>query len=712
MQYNRLDDGTLQELPMKSVDTGSGLERVAALSQGKTSVMDIDIFTNIKNHILSCASIAKKENEFSLDEKESTNVIADHIRMLCFTLADGVSFSNEGRGYVLRRVLRRAVRHAHRLNPKWPKEQSFLKEIVVSVVRELGEFYPELTSNQKRIEQAIADEELRFSATLEKGLEYFNHFIQNAKTKNQNYLSGEAIFILHDRYGFPSDLTQVLCEEIGFKADLTGFVSHMELQKEKSRNEAKFYQSEEDDSSWFIIHSSLDLNLCKKFNGYGIQNSHRLLHGSEVFEQKLDYSHIKQIRQLKNGAWEMIIALTPFYPEGGGQVSDTGWLVVDTDENPVEFAIVNVQKTSRGIVHVLKCDNEPLGSYNAPERLTKLFHAKNNYTLFLNLTNRLATSRNHTATHLLHRALQVTLGENVRQAGSLVTPQGLRFDFSHGKALSVEELRNIEKTVNSQILKNTQTLCHEDIPLSQAKKMGAMAMFDEKYEDYVRVLEIPGYSTELCGGTHVSSTGSIGLFKILSETSVTSGVRRIEALTGDGIIDYVSSLKSQVHSYSDYLKCPESEIYNRIAQLKENNKFLESNIHQLQLRLMNENLKELINKKIYCGNETYLICSFVEIQSAKELDILCDKIKEKHNFIALLAAKIDDKISIICGAHPQVLKSKQGFSAGIIVKELCQALEGKGGGRPDYAKGSAPFAEKIFSLLEKTAQKLEKIKES
>ena len=696
MQFNRHEDGTLTDLPMKSVDTGAGLERMAALVQGKSTAFEIDGFVNIKKTILKLFGLGESIEALNKEQQQSLNVLSDHIRMLCVTLADGARFSNEGRGYVLRRVLRRAVRYANKLKANTNKSTSFLSQLVNSVVQELGQFYPEITLNQKRIEEEIALEEIKFNSTLESGLAKFNGFVQEAHKKSKKIISGEDVFILHDSFGFPSDLTRILCEENGLSADLEGFGKHMQEQKERSRAEAKFYKFDLDDSPWVELNSSHQ-NEMKEFDGY-------------VVKEKIQIPsiNIKKVRQLKNKYFELVMAKTPFYPEGGGQVSDKGSLFVNEKEDKIEFEILDVRKTPSQIVHLLKNefyaqeDSELLTT----EKIEALFSPqKKMFFANVNLSERLSTARNHTATHLMHKALQLVLGEHVRQAGSLVNSKLLRFDFSHNKAVTKEEIQKIEHLVNKEILKNSEVLTHVNVPIEKAKAMGAMAMFDEKYDDAVRVLEVSQFSLELCGGTHVQHTGEIGLFKIISEGSVTNGVRRIEAVTGTNTFDYLKQLKLQTEEFAESLKCSEKDISLKIQSLKDNLKNSEQSCEQAQSQLANYKAQELFSNAIIMQDEIKVVAQVFENASIKELELLCDKLKLNDSVIVILGSVFEHKAHVISCVSKNLVQKYKNLSAGNIIKFMSALLDGKGGGRPDFARGGGPAFEKLPSALEETVNK-------
>lgn len=696
MQYDKKEDGTLEELPFKSVDTGSGLERVTALLQGKTSAFEIDSFEGIRASILKRAQIPAAR---TAHENESLNVVCDHVRTLTFTLADGANFSSEGRGYVLRRVLRRAVRHAHRLNPALPKGQSFLADVVPAVVEEFGEFFPEIVQQQKRVQDLIRNEEARFVATLESGLSKFQGFVNEARAQGRNMLSGDEVFVLHDTFGFPSDLTRVLCEESGLKTDLDGFVRCMQAQKEKSRAEAKFYKFDQDDSVWIEL-NDLSQSELKAFAGYKIPPSAEKVAGTPVSAVQVEARRIARVRQLKNKYFELWMSQTPFYPEGGGQVSDSGWIRVSTtDGNSTEFEVIDVRKSPAAIVHILRHPEWSTDeSENLPAAVLKDMFSKG-LTALVDMKNRSATMRNHTATHLLHKALQVVLGDGVRQAGSYVGPDGLRFDFSHPSAVTREQLDRVEAMVNDEILKNTGVTTHENVKLDDAKKMGAMAIFDEKYDDAVRVLDIAGFSMELCGGTHVPATGSIGLFRITSEGSVTSGVRRIEAVTGWGVMDNLSALKQQMANASDILKCAEADVLDRVRTLRESLKDTEKQLATVQSRLANSIVDQLVANAAPLAPNTRIVTAQVEVSNAQELELYADRIKEKGIEIVVVGASLEGKAILLSAVKPDVTKAFKNVSAGNIIKQLSEKVDGKGGGRADFARGGGSSPSKLPAAM-------------
>jgi alanyl-tRNA synthetase len=693
MQSFRHEDGSLTDLPFRSVDTGAGLERFAALLQGKTTNFESDAFEGIRAAILNRAEITLAD--INNDEmRMSLNVVSDHIRMLTFTLADGAVFSNEGRGYVVRRVLRRAVRYAHRLNPKLPKEKSFLADIVNSVVKEFGPYYPEIAEQEKRIVEAISTEELRFTRTLEKGLERFREFAEEARRNGQKKVDGEKVFLLHDSFGFPADLTQILCEEDGLVADLDGFSVCMKTQKEKSRAEAKFYKFDQDDSPWVVLHEGGQKEE-KTFAGYGMHEATGLLRGKEIVEIPFHKAQIRRVRQLQNRYFEVVLASTPYYAESGGQIADCGWMRLNWASTESEFEVVDVRKTPSCIVHLLRHpdfsleDAAPMSEANIREMFSGEAAA------LLDFSHRSAVARNHTATHLAHKALRAVLGDGVRQAGSLVTEEALRFDFTYGKGMTADEIARVEEMVNQEILRNHLVTIHENVEIDEAKKMGAMAIFDEKYDDLVRVVEVAGYSMELCGGTHVKQTGTIGLFKIVSEGSVTAGVRRIEALTGMNSLSFVSALKKEVSLVASDAGCAEKDIRKRIAAMQDDAKKAERFIGTLESRLVNLQVTDLLGKAREVAPGVNFVAAVSEGASVKELELLTDRLKEKDVGIVVVGAAVDGKAVVIAAVNPALCKARKNLAAGNIVKQVCELVDGKGGGRPDFARGGGNSPEKL-----------------
>jgi alanyl-tRNA synthetase len=693
MQYDRQADGALKELKSKSVDTGAGLERMTALLQQKTNAFEIDSLVEIKHAIAAQAQVVQDNLT-----RTSLNVIADHIRTLCFTLSDGVTFSNTGRGYVLRRVLRRAVRHAHLLAPQYSKQESFLEKIVPVVVQIFGKFYPELQENMSRVQEQIKNEEIRFVATIESGLLKFNEFVAQNTKNGLSVLSGVQVFTLHDTFGFPADLTQILCEEMGLSINFVEFEACMQAQKDKSREDAKFYKADKDNSPFIEIQKANQSNETL-FTGYNLSKNNYPVYSYEVLP-----SDVSRFRLLKNGNLELVLFKNLFYPEGGGQESDAGFMTI----GKFKFEVVDVRKTPSHIAHVL----QPLEEITLQkEMFEKEFHEiLKNTSIFceISLSQRLQSQKNHTATHLLHKALQIVLGDGVRQAGSFVSSKGLRFDFTHSKAISPQEKKQIEHLVNLEISKCTQIQTHENVPLEKAKNMGAMAIFNEKYDSAVRVLEVPSFSMELCGGTHVLNTSEIGLFKIISEGSVTAGVRRIEAITGEVAFQYLNEAENTMQSLALDFKCAPLDVVHKVNLLRLREKELLKNIEVFKAQKTASFVKELLNSSeenertestlnsnfLYKQNKpenTPVFCYVPQtgrlefVNHSQELESLVDTLQNSVKGVVLVAVNFEEKINLLCAIHSSVSEK---YSAGNIIKEVCGKFAGKGGGRREFARGS------------------------
>jgi len=698
MQFQRDEQGNRHDLPLKSVDTGMGLERIAAILQNKTSVFEIDAFQEISKQILKTAHIQRALEKLTPEERECTNIIADHMRLLCFTIADGIHFSNEGRGYVLRRILRRATRFVYKLCPTWAKTKSFLINVIPVVIKQNAEFFPELTQSASRITELIAAEEIKFNQTLESGLEKLHHFLDETKAQKSHILSGKYAFMLHDTFGFPIDLTYMLCKENHFEIDMQGYEDLMHEQKQKSRADAKFYKFFADSSPWTELNKAENQE-DSNFNGYSLKSNY-YKNNTNYFQKKLSFNQIIKIRQLKNKSFELVIKNTPFYPEGGGQISDRGFIEVINGKDVFNFEVLDVKKTPAHISHILRHEewSDKESESFSTEKLKMIFHPSIELYCYVNLNFRIEVGRNHTTTHLLHKSLQVILGENVRQAGSLVKNDVLRFDFSHQSALTKHQIQEVENLVNQEILKNSLVCTHDNVPIEAAKNMGALAMFGEKYSDTVRVLQIDNFSLELCGGTHVNNTGEIGQFKILSEGSVTSGVRRIEGISGYYALEYTRTLEKTLQSSAQLLKCSVADLLPKITQAKNQIKSFEKQVLELEEKLAEAQIKSLLEKSEYV-NGISIIKSYIPNISLKTLEILCSKITAKPDHIAVLATIISDKIHIISGMHTSVSREYKQLHLGKVILALCERLNGRGGGKADYAKGSGTALEKLNSEI-------------
>ncbi|RJG08058.1 alanine--tRNA ligase [Noviherbaspirillum cavernae] len=633
MQYNRDDQGIMHPLPRPCVDTGMGLERIAAVLQHVHSNYDIDLFQNL-------IKAAARETGTKDLANNSLKVIADHIRACSFLIVDGVIPGNEGRGYVLRRIVRRALRHGYKLD----QTQPFFYKLVKDLVTEMGAAYPELAEAQSRVEQVLKQEEERFGETLENGMK----ILEAALTKNPKKLDGETAFTLYDTYGFPLDLTADICRERNVELDEAGFNAAMERQKQQARAAGKFKMTA-------AIEYSGDKT---EFVGYD-----KLEQEGKIVALYVEGSAV----QKAEAGQDVIVVLdsTPFYAESGGQVGDSGTL----ESASAAVAIDDTQKIQADVFgHHGKMTK---GSIAVGDRIT----AKVNTAL------RAQTMRNHSATHLMHMALRMVLGKHVSQKGSLVDAEKTRFDFSHNAPLTADEIRRVEDIVNREILLNESTQA-QHMSYDDAIKYGAMALFGEKYGDEVRVLGI-GSSKELCGGTHVSRTGDIGLFKIVSEGGVAAGIRRVEAVAGEAALVYVQNLAARVSEAAAALKSQPEEITQRIGQVQDQVKALEKEVAALKSKLASSQGDELLAKAADINGIKVLAATLAgaDVPTLRET---MDKLKDKLKTAAIVLAAVNDgKVSLIAGVTSDATSK---VKAGDLVNFVAQQVGGKGGGRPDMAQ--------------------------
>lgn len=635
MQFNRLPNGTMEKLPKPSVDTGMGLERISAVLQHVNSNYDIDVFKRLIKDTAQIIGVTDLENK-------SLRVIADHIRSCAFLIADGVVPSNEGRGYVLRRIIRRAVRHGHMLGAK----DIFFYKLVSSLVDVMESAASQLAKSQKLVEETLKLEEEQFLKTLERGLLLLDQEL--SKVVN-NQLPGDVAFKLYDTYGFPLDLTADVCREKNIVVDEVGFNQCMEIQRQRSR---------ESDSFSIDYSSAIKLDGKTAFLGYNtIESSATIV---AIFQNGQRVDDVNQ-------GDEAVIVLdkTPFYGESGGQVGDKGRLT--SPDNA--FDVKDSQKYGQSIGHVGYLSK---GSLKVGDKITAAVDRE--------LRERIR--RNHSATHLLQAALQQILGEHVAQKGSLVNDSYLRFDFSHMQSITTEQIQDIENLVNQQIRRNLEVSV-ELMPIDEAKGKGAMALFGEKYDDIVRVLTMGDFSIELCGGTHVNRTGDIGLFKIMSESSIASGVRRIEATTGQMAIDLVHSDDKRLNEMMALLKVDKLNMVPRLSQLVEQTKQLEKVIEQLKSVQAAQESAQLVNQ-VETINNVKLLVAKVDNTEAKVLREMIDDLKNQlKSGVIVLATVNDDKISLAVGVTKDLTAQ---IKAGILVSQLAEKVDGKGGGRPDFAQ--------------------------
>ncbi|OCG74151.1 alanine--tRNA ligase [Gilliamella sp. Nev6-6] len=660
MQFNRRPDGTMELLPKPSVDTGMGLERIAAVLQHVNSNYEIDLF---KKLIHDAAKIIQTKDL----ESKSLRVIADHIRSCAFLISDGVLPSNEGRGYVLRRIIRRAVRHGHMLGAKG----IFFYKLVKPLIEVMGSAAIELGQNQKLVEDALKIEEEQFLKTLERGL----FLLDQELTKiTGNILPGDIAFKLYDTYGFPLDLTADVCREKNITVDEIGFNLCMEEQRKRAR-----------ESSSFNVDYSNVIKLDDKTEFLGYQATESSGKVIAIFK---DGQKVESV----NSGDDAIVILdkTPFYGESGGQIGDKGLLTAAN----VEFTVLDSQKYGKSIGHIGKIIK---GSLKVGD----------NVTAAIDVELRERIRRNHSATHLLQAALQRVLGNHVHQKGSLVNDSYLRFDFSHNQAITPEQIIEIENLVNQQIRHNLPVEI-ELMPIDKAKDKGAMALFGEKYEDIVRVLTMGDFSIELCGGTHVDRTGDIGLFKIISESSIASGVRRIEATSGQNAMDLIHHESNLLTQIGQVVKSDKSAVLNRIEQLFEQTKQLEKIIEQLKAQKASQDSAQLLNQceKI---NSTNLLIAKLDNVEAKLLRTMIDDLKNQlKTGVIVLAAVNDGKINLAAGVTNDLISV---VKAGELVSQLALKVGGKGGGRPDFAQAGgmdlSALPEALSSVKKEISNKLQ-----
>ena len=648
MQFNRDKSGTMHPLPKPSVDTGMGLERLAAILQNGHSNYDIDLFQAL-------ITAAAKETGFKDLTHSSLKVIADHIRSCSFLVVDGVLPSNEGRGYVLRRIIRRALRHGHKLG----QNGLFFYKLVQPLVEQMGEAYPELAKAQKEVEKALKLEEQRFAETLDHGMKVLEEGIGAIK---DGQIPGEMVFKLYDTFGFPVDLTADIARERELGLDMQGYEKAMEAQRERARSASKF---------GIDYNDSIDTDAVTDFTGYD-----HLQDESQVEALFKDGESVKVI----SAGDEAVVVLnkTPFYAESGGQVGDTGLL----KNAACNFEVMDTQKQAKAFIHIGSVSK---GSLAVGDLLSAEIDA----------VRRDATIRNHSATHLMHAALRNILGEHVQQKGSLVNNERLRFDFSHNAAVSPEQLFEIECMVNQQI-RNNLGAESEEMAIADAKAKGAMALFGEKYGDEVRVVSMGDFSVELCGGVHVNRSGDIGSFKIIAETGIASGVRRIEAVTGVTAVEFSNQQSNKINKISSLLKASNDEIEDKLSQVLSKLRAQEKEIAQLKSKMATQTGKDLTADAVELDGIKVLAVKLEGVDS-KSLRDTMDQLKNKLGSAAIVLATADDKKVSLCAGVTKDQTSR--LKAGDLVNMVATQVGGKGGGRPDMAMAGGSQPENLEAAL-------------
>jgi alanyl-tRNA synthetase len=657
MQYNRDASGQDVPLPKPSVDTGMGLERLAAVLQGVHSNYETDLFQAL---IEASAQVVGTDDV----NHNSLKVIADHIRSTAFLITDGVTPSNEGRGYVLRRIIRRAIRHGHQLGATEP----FLHKLVTSLVDQMGDAYPELAADQSRVEETLRLEGERFVDTLEQGIRILD---QEISSLSGLVLAGDVAFRLYDTYGFPVDLTADYCREKGLTVDMAGFEQAMSEQRARARAASQFQMAE-------TIEVSVDQSTT--FSGY-----EELKGKATVLALLADGKEVQSLTSGQPAA--VVLDTTPVYAESGGQVGDLARI----ERKGVMFDVAGAHYLAHRVI--------------AHEGVLTQGHLEvgQSVTVSVDQNARAATAANHSATHLLHAALQQVLGSHVQQKGSLVEPQRLRFDFSHNDVVTADQLENIEMLVNTRVRANDEVTT-EIMPLDDAREQGAAALFGEKYDDDVRVVDMGGFSLELCGGTHVTRTGNIGLFRIVSESGIAAGVRRIEALAGDGALKYVLDQSASLTRVAQLFRTSPGQIEDKASQMQRRLKELERKVEQLQAQLAAGGATDQFEERIQEVNGIKLLVTRHDGVAVKGLRVVLDRLRDKlGSGVVVIGGVHEGKVTLLAGVTRDLVNT---YHAGRLISVLAPMVGGKGGGKADMAQGGGSDASALDAALAAVPDKL------
>jgi len=660
IQYNRLADGKLEQLPARHVDTGMGFERLCMIVQGKKSSYETDVFQSIIGQI---SEITGKKYGVSEQWNIALHVAADHLRAVAFSIADGQIPSNNKAGYVIRRILRRAVRYGYN---NLEMEEPFLYRIVPLLAEVMGDTYPELRSGQDHIARVIFEEEASFLKTLGKGLKLIEKKIEELRKADNKILPGKAAFELYDTFGFPVDLTQLILKENGLSTDIEGFENEMKDQKDRSREDAAM-----ETGDWITVRETWET----EFTGY------------QSTEHDVMISKYRKIKSKGKDILQIVLNKTPFYAESGGQVGDTGLLISGKEK----LVITDTIKENNVIIHI---------SHG------KLIDPYDQFRAVVDLQKRRMTANNHTATHLIHFALRSVLGKHVEQKGSLVTPDRLRFDFSHFSKLTKEELKNVEKIANRMVRDNNNISISEGISMKQAREMGAMALFGEKYGDTVRVVRF-GESVELCGGTHVDNTGSIGIIKIISESAIAAGIRRIEAVTAAKAEEYINDKIESADEVAAILKSS-GNIRESVERLLAENLILKKTVEKLEARSASIFIKKLEEKAVMI-NGIRLLAGQLETGSADILKAIAYQIRSSSDNTVLVAgAAIAGKANMVVMVCDALVKGKN-INAESIIKEIAGEISGGGGGQPFLASAGGKKPLGIPEAIKRAEEYLRKL---
>jgi alanyl-tRNA synthetase len=671
IQFDRAPDGTLAPLPMQSVDTGMGFERLVAVLQKKEGNYESDLFMPL---IRRTQALCGKP--FEGEARVSLQVIADHARAVTFTIADGALPSNEGRGYVVRRILRRAARHGRRLELREP----FLWQVAEVVIETMGDAYPELRERREFILKTIRREEERFNLTLDRGLQVYAEIRDRARVEGRAALSGEEAFLLHDTFGFPVDLTAVVAGEDGLAVDHAAFRARMDQQREASGRERVFAEGL---GVWRPVQAGGGAPLRSRFVG------------NEALAVETGVLAVREGGRTPDGepATHLLCALSPFYAQSGGQVGDVGTVKLLPDGPELE------------VLATLGGEEGPVMVVAGPStEILAALRAAQGVRLVVDGASRGPTMRHHTATHLLHAALRQVLGDHVEQAGSEVAPDKLRFDFRHDGALSREEIARVEAIVNAQVLANAPVIAHADVPLAKAKARGAMALFGEKYGDTVRMIEVAGFSLELCGGTHVSRTGDIGPFRIVAETSSAAGVRRIEALAGDRTLALARQEREQLAAVAVLLRRDGGAVADQVRALIEERDGLRRELQELQRQSARDGLGDALANPV-AVNGLRVVAARVDADGRDALLALGDHVRDKLGAggVVVLGAEWEGKATLLVSLTPDLVVGKR-LHAGDLVKAIAARVGGRGGGKPNTAQAGLPDVASLDPALAATVE--------
>ncbi|MBM6991007.1 alanine--tRNA ligase [Mobilibacterium timonense] len=666
-QFSKEEDGSYSNLAHPNIDTGMGLERIACIMQGVDSIFDVDTVRHILNAVTEMAGVKYEDGDEKADM--SIRIVTDHLRSMVFMIADGILPSNEGRGYVLRRLIRRASRHGRLLGIQEPE---FLSQLADKVIEVSGEAYPELVEKRDYIKKMISLEEERFGKALDNGLHLLFNYVADMEEEGRDTLDGESAFKLYDTYGFPVELTEEILEEKGKKVDMDGFREHMAQQKEMARAG----QRDTSDDAWKDA-AEYDELPATEFVGYDSEQCN----ASILYVGRKDQDHAL-----------VITDRTPFYATSGGQLHDIGTITA----GDIVLSVEDVVKENGIFLHII--------SHEDSDKAMSL-EATTEVTMSINGVMRHRTSRGHSATHLLQQALRDVLGSHVQQAGSYVDDNYLRFDFSHFQPMTQEELRRVEDIVNEKI-DEFLTIKMEEMPIEDAKKLGAMAIFGEKYGSIVRVVSMGDYSVEFCGGTHLDNTGKIGAFKITGESGVASGVRRIEAITGTAVTRLLDDTEDIVDQTADALKTNRSELARRAAQVVKDNKDLQKEIKSLESGRLADSLDDIIASGEELGKARLITGSFdgIDVEQLREM---ADAVKEKvDNAVILFASVGEGKAALICGVSEKLVG--EGYHAGKLIKEAATAAGGGGGGKSGMAQAGIKDPSRIGNAFDRVREILSK----